>query len=360
MADSAPDPKVEDVLSSVRRLVSGEIPRRASRPSQRDKDAGALVLTPAHRVAEKPRSSAARPARSLEERIAELEAAVDRTSLEFEPDGSEDQSLNRPDRIVYTRPPRAEEVAERSRRAVRLSQIELIETGPAVEEKRAGEDAPVAFRHETSRIEPEADDAEAPMAENVAPAPRERGEVRAFSSPEDVLPRIEARIAKGGEAPYAPTPAPADPKPEAERAAENLLREDEKADETPPDDFDAALSAAVAASVASAVAEETGVKASPNDFLDQDEVLAYVEPAGTASEAPEEAEDADEEDGDTSDPESVEEALASLPDEEAMRLLVARLIREELQGELGERITRNVRKLVRREIMRALDSRDLV
>jgi hypothetical protein len=38
---------------------------------------------------------------------------------------------------------------------------------------------------------------------------------------------------------------------------------------------------------------------------------------------------------------------------------VAQLIREELQGELGTRITRNVRKLVRREIQRALAARDL-
>ena len=41
-------------------------------------------------------------------------------------------------------------------------------------------------------------------------------------------------------------------------------------------------------------------------------------------------------------------------DEEALRKLVRDMIREELQGGLGERITRNVRKLVRSEISRAL------
>ena len=40
-------------------------------------------------------------------------------------------------------------------------------------------------------------------------------------------------------------------------------------------------------------------------------------------------------------------------DEESLRELVADIVREELQGVLGERITRNVRKLVRREIHRA-------
>ncbi|RBI87388.1 hypothetical protein DRV85_00155 [Rhodosalinus halophilus] len=41
-------------------------------------------------------------------------------------------------------------------------------------------------------------------------------------------------------------------------------------------------------------------------------------------------------------------------DEEMLRDMVAEIVRAELQGELGERITRNVRKLVRREIHRAL------
>lgn len=50
---------------------------------------------------------------------------------------------------------------------------------------------------------------------------------------------------------------------------------------------------------------------------------------------------------------------ATIMDEDALRELVSQLVREELQGALGERITRNVRKLVRREIQRALVSKDL-
>ncbi len=45
-------------------------------------------------------------------------------------------------------------------------------------------------------------------------------------------------------------------------------------------------------------------------------------------------------------------------DEEALRALVSEVVREELTGPLGERITRNVRKLVRREIHRILNSQD--
>lgn len=46
-------------------------------------------------------------------------------------------------------------------------------------------------------------------------------------------------------------------------------------------------------------------------------------------------------------------------DEEALRDMVSEIVRQELQGALGERITRNVRKLVRREIHRALNSHQL-
>lgn len=48
-----------------------------------------------------------------------------------------------------------------------------------------------------------------------------------------------------------------------------------------------------------------------------------------------------------------------LLDEAALRDLVGDIVRAELQGALGERITRNVRKLVRREIHRALTAQEL-
>lgn len=51
--------------------------------------------------------------------------------------------------------------------------------------------------------------------------------------------------------------------------------------------------------------------------------------------------------------------LDQLPDEQILRDLIAEVLRDELAGGLGERITRNVRKLVRREIYRILESRGL-
>lgn len=49
-----------------------------------------------------------------------------------------------------------------------------------------------------------------------------------------------------------------------------------------------------------------------------------------------------------------EEARTDGLDEDALRKMIAEVVREELQGVLGERITRNVRKMVRREIYKAL------
>lgn len=53
-----------------------------------------------------------------------------------------------------------------------------------------------------------------------------------------------------------------------------------------------------------------------------------------------------------------EQELSTI-DEAALREMVVDIVREELQGALGERITRNVRRLVRREIHRALASQEL-
>ena len=72
---------------------------------------------------------------------------------------------------------------------------------------------------------------------------------------------------------------------------------------------------------------------------------------------------------DINDPEPAEDMEEASPrsfqreddifDEESLRELVSDIVREELQGALGERITRNVRKLVRREIHRALAAQEL-
>lgn len=81
-----------------------------------------------------------------------------------------------------------------------------------------------------------------------------------------------------------------------------------------------------------------------------------------ATEVPEPAEQTSAHESAVGDADSdVDSAVAfdDVMDEAALRELVSDIVREELQGALGERITRNVRKLVRREIHRALAAQEL-
>ncbi|MGR3814972.1 MAG: hypothetical protein ACU0AU_12825 [Cognatishimia activa] len=79
---------------------------------------------------------------------------------------------------------------------------------------------------------------------------------------------------------------------------------------------------------------------------------AEVQPEQPASEAVIDAEV-------VSAPKQDDAPYEAVLDEEMLRDLVGEIVRQELQGPLGERITRNVRKLVRREINRALASRQM-
>ncbi|PWK55316.1 hypothetical protein [Roseicyclus mahoneyensis] len=58
--------------------------------------------------------------------------------------------------------------------------------------------------------------------------------------------------------------------------------------------------------------------------------------------------------GEVGQPFTFPETEDGLLDEETLRDIIAEVVREELQGALGQRITRNVRKMVRREIRLAL------
>lgn len=141
MSEPMTNIEIEDVLSSIRRLVSEDVAKAKPRPSL-------LLLTPALRVApaegaepavaspeatpDAPEAEAAEalkppveasaeaapgaeaglapespahvgpppPAMSLEERIADLEAAIGQSEEEFEPDGSEDLSVHIPDDVL--------------------------------------------------------------------------------------------------------------------------------------------------------------------------------------------------------------------------------------------------------------------
>ncbi len=216
MPDPVKNAEIEDVLSSIRRLVADDAPAPMEPPAApKAEGADKLVLTPALRIqpqeskSEEVAEAEAAPTDdweevTLEDRIAELEAAVASSDEEYEPDGSE---------------------VEASAPAMDLS----------------------AFEDDTFELSPE---------HAVAPEP----EAEAVAEPEDTAQETEE------------------------------------------------------------------------------------EPAEATSEA--------------SEGNVFEDDLSEVFDEEMLRDLVSEFVRKELQGELGERITRNVRKLVRREINRALAARD--
>ena len=304
MSNSHSDIDVDDVLSSVRRLVADD--PDGGRASKQEQAADRLVLTPSLRIAEPPvaapepepepepedepeavvedepalsaelrsleaeaeevmgTSEASLRAISLEDRIAELEAAVNAQRDEFEPDGTEDLSQH---------------VPEAALRAV-----------PLDDEAPMAEDAPEELDTE---VEPE------PVA-FVEPEPEPEPEWEPEPVPEVAYP---------------PEPEPEEPTPSL------------------------------------AVGPSAGLSFRHRDFVERVVSRPIEEPEPEPEPVMETA----------LEPEPVEETALedAILDEEALRELVGQLVRQELQGELGERITRNVRKLVRREIQIALAARTL-
>jgi hypothetical protein len=333
MSKSVSGQDVEDMLSSVRRLVSSELPRnrRASLP----KGPGALVLTDAHRIAPSMLGHNSQP-KSLEDKIAELEAAVSETVDDWEPDGSEDQDQHRPDRIVY-KASEEDQLSNRPR-SLRLSEIALIETGPANEDDADSSDALAAmatFRHgadevDLARLEEEkfSEAPEPQELEELSDAPEAGLDEVLFEAPATVEPEPEEEIIESRNVGDTESPTEAPLNLSDEDTVSDIETDEEIIDKIATDEaFEEALAEAVAGSLPDAVIDEI----------------------------------AQHEDGKSSERvrEQYGEPDAAQIDQASLQPLVAALIREELQGELGERITRNVRKLVRQEIQRALTVREV-
>lgn len=304
MSDPVERADIEDVLSSIRRLVSEEPARR--KPAPVNEEPGKLVLTPAFRVIESDEREAvgaetdvpvesvdeadtdnvaeAETAAetweeiSLEDRIAELEAAVAGRDDEWEPDGSE----VKPQNLTF------DELGQTAGMPVFSHHAEVPE-GEAAETQAEGEQVEAkkpSFRHSVaaSKEIPQADDAGEDVAAAVTTP--ELTEADDDGAPEVATLEPEMRVA-------------------SDWSAATPLEDSGDEVEGRTDD----------------IREEQPEKEAANAF-------------------------------------GLFENDTSLIDEDMLRELVSDIVREELQGALGERITRNVRKLVRREINRALASRD--
>ncbi|MEZ0467209.1 hypothetical protein [Phaeobacter sp. SYSU ZJ3003] len=358
MSEPVTQAEIEDVLSSIRRLVSEDDRKGAARVTgaeesalpetepaepRSEKAATRLVLTPALRVSEA-KPEAADP----------IDTAYAR---EVPPEGTDSSASSIPAVEVETD---LASVATDETDAGAVGQaVELAEETPAEEAQStsdedatdAGEDAPWkdpwATLYQAAGVtgvegfQDASDEVEAQSEASLSDAMLEETDPadRVFAVVQKIT-ELEAKVARSEEQ-WEPDGRSSDPY--AGTNVETLQWQDHH-DEDPASEETAEEVVSWPESEATAdTAEDAGPEFGPATETE------HADPArGIAEEA------------------ITVETLGALTeedsylDEDSLRELVAEIVREELQGALGERITRNVRKLVRREIHRALAAQDLL
>ena len=355
MSDPVKSSDIEDVLSSIRRLVSEDYQRtpevdapeaqpettadEADAPVHGDQ---ALVLTPALRVhdggkAESTGDEASEPATGAADAPVAQDAVLDAVADALVEEAlQQDDETGSPEEAIALAEPEPEESTD---------ETPASRAGTMVAEHIEDEDAGTASADEMSTVamhDPAPANMDAPAEQATVDAPDE-DELSDSEEPEDhsaqdASESLEAKIA----------------------ALETLIGK--RNEEWEPEEGDGSLAADVASEMNDATAldwedhapnteaHESGLEVNESppaeEQLTEAEVIAEEPVAEPSSKGTDEAILKDEPEG-------------LLIDEETLRDMVCDIVREELQGALGERITRNVRRLVRREIHRALASQEL-
>lgn len=382
MSEPVSNSEIEDVLSSIRRLVSDDGKGDRDTPDVGAEESGRLVLTPAFRV-EQPDVSDSDEENSAEnDPIAEIEERFEQADANYEKE-REQELVEEP--VIDL----SDEMAEAT--------TQEYETGDTPLNFSAIADEPIA----------EWQDVDADMGESWADNPRlsekvaeleaaigeQKGEwepdgseedthtpdavpefIRASSilqeveqpQPDDVESALDLEFASDI-AQDVPEPETGSPEIEAE-ASVGEAQDVNQREATDVDDI---------TSEAELVSEDASADATPSDEpAEKAEQVAFIHRAAdqvaenvnqpihdSEVDAPEETrQEAVEPGAEAEQSHDVEEQLdldaIEALDEQALRLLVNEIVRQELHGVLGERITRNVRKLVRREVHRVLAARD--
>lgn len=357
MSNHHSDIDVDDVLSSVRRLVADESDEE--RRKRQEQAADRLVLTPSLRVADPEEGEAdADDGATID---AELDEA---TKL---PEASEDEVA---DPAVVE-----EDALDEAFEEEQLSQIDGAEQVDADPVDEPTDEA------ETLTAELQSLENETLADEEVALLGPTETSLRAISL-EDRIAELEAAVnaqrdefepdGSEDQAQHVPDTA-LQSSPEIDEAeAESVLEVEEEAEEAvePAIEDEAVVEPEVSDFDEPVVEEEEPIEAEATLDIGPAAALSFRHrgfgaPPATETVAPdveeavevEEAANAEETVAhDTPEPAPSDDAIL---DEDALRELVGQLVRQELQGDLGERITRNVRKLVRREIQIALAARSL-
>ena len=314
MSEPLSTSEIEDVLSSIRRLVSDDlrpapVAAAPAAPAQTDSK---LLLTPSLRVVQ-PEAEAEPDARAIDDVVAAVSAGVDQQGDDWEPETG--------DLSVET--------------ATVEIEADIWEDVPVIEEYAA----PVAFVSSRTRDEVAAQSTPDMAAETI---PEALAEVAVSDEIAQPLPAEDAPSDMGEPGFSAPEPEP-ELAPEPEQQATGPLpgwAQSQGADEAEVESRPDPVSMGTV---------EPDVK-----WADAAEAAILQELQGGAASAS------------RLEPNGPDDFVLDIErdpevpvDEAMLREIVRDVLREELQGRLGERITRNIRKLVRAEIARMMASEEL-
>lgn len=330
MSDPMTNVEIEDVLSSIRRLVSAsslpeketsERPQGLAGTNEQEKAMDKLVLTQALRIPDPAEADLGSSLGYGDDTLDTREALVD---------GLDEEIVQ----ITDAKQATLQEVSQLTEQLTVLSDA-------------AAKDAVVESLREAlfKRPVPDQDAAELPASEEAAPAASARARTL-----EEKIAELEAMIGHNAADIEADQTVAPSSEAEAEFAAawnsapaEEPAPEAQSAPEMPAEPVEEDV----------AEVAEAPVEPAPKPALNAPHVLfEHRKPVQT---------------GERKEPPLKAEfpKLRSVPapegavDPDVLRRIVSDILHEELRGALGERITRNVRKMVRREIQRALMAREL-
>lgn len=368
MSEAVSNAEIEDVLSAVRKLVSENAETEAQKEDGPTDQVTKLVLTPAFRVDDDPETSGSsdedESQGSAEAPFAEMaevveaagDAEADIINLNAHQSEGDAEHHSAPDQ-----PEHLEVQAEDAQTEVEQPEMEQAET-EQTEQSEADQETHAAAEQTAEEVT-----LAARIAELEAVVSRSSVQVQdeyepdgseEVILPEAVLERAEVdddAAAQGAEIQDA---GPQVDAPQEEAAAQVHEPQGETAEQdAEPEAADTGVQAQDWEDVDPAQTDdEPHVQAAAQDELleaepyddDEDADLPESDPVGDEDLAAVAQDDADEGDDDE-----------ILIDEDMLRDIVSRIVREELQGPMGERITQNLRRLVRREIKRALATRGI-
>lgn len=374
MSNSVTNVEIEDVLSSIRRLVSDDAAPKRAPDAQSDDDRaqnmGRLVLTPAQRVMDDmpQEEPAAEPQPILLTEA--FKPSEDVEHGEHQAEDTADQDVAYDDEGQADEPAEASVISDiiQEELAAALSEIDAQRGDDSDEEDHSEEFEDTSDSDEWLEDTAETEAAEV-LFENVADDSAEEEtetEAKLDDAWEDDEPQDEVSIEDVLNA--LPSQETSEPEQEADVTSEDVERaqslEEKIAEleamvssrdsEWATDIEDEGENAAYERQFGESLPwEDASFSSRPMAAFEN----ASVEEAAAMSAEPmPEPEAAPEQVAETEAPSDPE--MGAYIDEEMLRSMVTEIVRQELQGKLGERITRSVRKLVRQEIHRALMSQE--